>query len=68
MELRGRKPFNAVKREIANGKAEHQAYLWDNEEKAFYFFRNSSGFIPACFSIARNVPSGISPGWLGTVV
>jgi len=25
-------------------------------------FKNSSGETPACFKIARNVPSGISPG------
>ena len=27
-----------------------------------YFFKNSSGVIPACFKIARKVPSGMSPG------
>ena len=31
-------------------------------------FRNSSGDIPACLRMARKVPSGISPGWLGIVV
>ena len=28
----------------------------------FYLFKKSSGLIPACFKIALNVPSGISPG------
>ena len=30
--------------------------------------RKSAGSIPACLSIARSVPSGMSPGWFGTVV
>jgi len=30
--------------------------------------RNCSGVMPACLRIARNVPSGISPGWFGMVV
>jgi len=30
--------------------------------------RKSSGSMPACLRIARNVPSGISPGWFGIVV
>ena len=35
----------------------------------FYdFLRNSSGAIPDSLKIARNVPSGISPEWFGTVV
>ena len=31
-------------------------------------FKKASGVMPACFKIALNVPSGISPGWLGMVV
>ena len=30
--------------------------------------RKSAGSTPACLSIARSVPSGMSPGWFGTVV
>ncbi len=33
-----------------------------------YGLRNSSGDIPACFRIARSVPSGMSPEWFGMVV
>ncbi len=32
------------------------------EEQAGQAFKNSSGEISTCFRIARNVPSGISPG------
>lgn len=35
---------------------------------AYLFFRKPSSEIPACFRIARRVPSGMSPGWLGMVV
>ncbi len=39
------------------------------ESAAGHFFcRNTSGSMPACFKMARSVPSGISPGWLGMVV
>jgi hypothetical protein len=30
--------------------------------------RKASGSTAACFRIARSVPSGMSPGWFGTVV
>ncbi len=30
--------------------------------------KNSSGVMPACNRMARRVPSGMSPGWLGMVV
>ena len=33
-----------------------------------YFPRKFSGSISACFRMARSVPSGMSPGWLGMVV
>ncbi|GAB1412724.1 hypothetical protein MASR1M97_14600 [Candidatus Desulfobacillus denitrificans] len=32
------------------------------EEKLNYFFRNSSGSMPACLRMVRRVPSGMSPG------
>lgn len=35
---------------------------------AYYFFRNESTSTPACLRMARSVPSGMSPGWLGMVV
>jgi len=41
-----------------------QPLLSDNH----FFCRNTSGSMPACLRIARSVPSGISPGWLGMVV
>jgi len=32
------------------------------EIEGLYFVRNSSGVIPDSFKMARNVPSGMSPG------
>ena len=34
----------------------------DGGKLLIYFFRNSSGSIPACLRMARSVPSGMSPG------
>ena len=36
--------------------------------RGHFFCRNTSGSMPACLRMARSVPSGISPGWLGMVV
>ena len=33
-----------------------------------FFCKNTSGSMPACLRMARSVPSGMSPGWLGMVV
>jgi hypothetical protein len=44
------------------------AYLVDLSRGISHISRNVSGSIPACFNMARNVPSGISPGWFGIVV
>ena len=33
-----------------------------------YARKKSSTSIPACLSIARSVPAGMSPGWFGSVV
>jgi len=37
-------------------------------ESAHHSLRKSSGSMPACRRIARNVPSGTSPGWLRIAV
>jgi hypothetical protein len=37
-------------------------FLSHNEDRVVQAPRNLSGFIAACFRIARNVPSGKSPG------
>lgn len=34
----------------------------------YFFCKNVSGSMPACLRMARSVPSGMSPGWLGMVV
>ncbi len=38
------------------------------KEAHYASFKNSSGSMPACLRMARSVPSGMSPGWLGMVV
>ena len=35
---------------------------------SYFFCKNTSGSMPACLRMARSVPSGMSPGWLGMVV
>lgn len=42
--------------------------LADSANIPGYMPRNSSGVMPACERMARRVPSGTSPGWLGMVV
>ena len=49
--------------------AQH-ALLLDALDRAgpHFFCKNDSAPTPACLRMARNVPSGMSPGWLGMVV
>jgi hypothetical protein len=37
-------------------------FIFPLKSKYYLVFKNCSGVISACFNIARNVPSGISPG------